>query len=81
MVSIANLLLVLSASTTGVLVAVAGIITFIYAIRRRNYLIFLFSAMWLLYGIFWFIDAAAHYYYSLFLMSIAILPQLVGVPC
>ncbi len=81
MVSIANLLLVLSASTTGVLVAIAGIITFIYAIRRHNYLIFLFSAMWLLYGIFWFIDAAAHYYYSSFLMSIAILPQLIGVPC
>jgi ABC-type multidrug transport system fused ATPase/permease subunit len=37
--------------------------------------------MWLLYAIFWFIDAAAHYYYSLFLMSLAILPQLIGVPC
>lgn len=37
--------------------------------------------MWLLYGVFWFIDAAAHYLYSISLMAIAIVPQLIAVPC
>ena len=76
-----NLILVLSAFTTGILVLIGGTITCIYAIKRSSRLIFLFSAMWLLYAVFWFIDAAAHYFYSTFLMSIAIIPQLIGVPC
>ncbi|MBY8981092.1 MAG: hypothetical protein KGD72_11930 [Candidatus Lokiarchaeota archaeon] len=79
--SIENLLLVLSTSITGTLVAIGGIITFIYAFRRKNLLIFLFSAMWLMYAVFWFIDAAAHYFYSIPLMALAIVPQLIGVPC
>ena len=79
--SIENLLLVLSTSITGTLVAIGGTITFIYAIRRKNRLIFLFSAMWLMYAVFWFIDAAAHYLYSIPLMALAIVPQLIGVPC
>ncbi len=81
MVDFDNFMLVASASITGILVAIGGIITVIYAIRRKNRLIFLFSAMWLLYTVFWFIDAAAHYFYSIPLMSIAIIPQLIGVPC
>lgn len=79
--SIENLLLVLSTSITGTLVAIGGIITFIYAFRRKNRLIFLFSAMWLSYALFWFIDAAAHYFYSIPLMALAIVPQLIGIPC
>ena len=81
MVDFDNFMLVAIASITGILVAIGGIITVIYAIRRKNRLIFLFSAMWLLYAVFWFIDAAAHYFYSIPLMSIAIIPQLIGVPC
>ena len=79
--SIENLLLVLSTLITGTLVAIGGIITFIYAFKNKNRLIFLFSAMWLMYAVFWFIDAAAHYLYSIPLMALAIVPQLIGVPC
>lgn len=81
MASLENLILILSASFAGVFVGVGGIITCIYAIKKKNRLIFLFSAMWLLYALFWFIDAAAHYYYSTILMAFAIVPQLIGVPC
>jgi len=74
-------MLVLSASITGILVAIGGIITIRYSFKRKNRIILLFSAMWLSYAVFWFIDAAAHYYYSTFLMMLAIVPQLLGVPC
>ena len=76
-----NLMLVLSTSITGILFTIGGILTVIYAVRRKNRLIFLFSAMWLLYATFWFLDAAAHYFYSIPLMTLAIVPQLLGVPC
>jgi len=79
--SIENLLLVLSTLITGTLVAIGGTITFIYAFKNKNRLIFLFSAMWLMYAVFWFMDAAAHYLYSIPLMALAIVPQLIGVPC
>jgi len=79
--SIENLLLVLSTLITGTLVAIGGIITFIYAFKNKNRLIFLFSAMWLMYAVFWFMDGAAHYFYSIPLMALAIIPQLIGVPC
>ncbi|NVM44706.1 MAG: hypothetical protein HWN79_07300 [Candidatus Lokiarchaeota archaeon] len=76
-----NFLLVLTTSISGTLLAIGGIITFIYAIRKRSQLILLFSAMWLLYGVFWFMDAAAHYLYSITIMALAIIPQLIAVPC
>ncbi|MHA2391214.1 MAG: hypothetical protein ACXAEX_04535 [Promethearchaeota archaeon] len=76
-----NLMLVFSASITGIIVGVGGIITLIHAIKKHKPLLLLFSTMWLLYTVFWFMDAAAHYYYSMFLMTIAIIPQLIGVPC
>jgi len=76
-----NFLLVSTASITGILVAIGSIITVIYAVKRKNRLIFLFSVMWLLYAVFWFIDAAAHYFYSIPIMTLAIIPQLIGVPC
>ena len=71
----------LTTSITGTLLAIGGIITFIYAIRKKNQLILLFSAMWLLYGVFWFMDSAAHYLYSIPIMALAIIPQLIAVPC
>jgi hypothetical protein len=74
-------MLVLTTSITGTLLAIGGGITVIYAIKRKNQLILLFSAMWLLYAVFWFIDAAAHFYYSIPFMAIAIIPQLIAVPC
>ncbi|MFX0082178.1 MAG: hypothetical protein ACFE94_10545 [Candidatus Hodarchaeota archaeon] len=74
-------MLILSASIAGVFVGVGGLITCFYALKRKNRIIFLFSAMWLLYAVFWFIDAAAHYYYSTLLMAFAIVPQLIAVPC
>ena len=81
MISFENIMLITSASFAGTFVGVGGIITCIYAIKRKNRLIFLFSAMWLLYSLFWFLDAAAHYYYSPFLMALAIVPQLIGGAC
>ncbi|MHA2131934.1 MAG: hypothetical protein ACW99L_18350, partial [Promethearchaeota archaeon] len=81
MVSIQNLILVLSISSAGTFLGVGGIITSIYAIKKKKRLIFLFSAMWLFTAISLFIAAAAHYYYSTFLMAIMITPQLIGVPC
>jgi len=76
-----NFLLVSTTSIMGILMVIGGILNFIYAIRRRNRLIFLFSAMWLLYAVFWFMDAAAHYFYSIPIMKLAIIPHLIGVPC
>lgn len=81
MPSIENIVLIISASFAGTFVGIGGIITLFYAIKRKNQLIFLFSAMWLFYALFWFIDAVAHYYYSTFLMALAIVPQLIAVPC
>jgi hypothetical protein len=81
MINLDNLILVLSAFTTGIFVGMGGIITFIYAFKQKKHLMYLFSAMWLLYAVFWFLDAAAHFFYDTFLMAIAIIPQLIGVPC
>ena len=81
MASIQNIMLVLSISSTGIFLGVGGIITCIYAFKRKNKLIFLFSAMWLFTALFMFTAAAAHYFYSTFLMTIMIIPQLIGVPC
>ena len=81
MASFENIILIISTSFAGTFVGVGGIITFFYAIKKKNKLIFLFSAMWLLYALFWFVDAAAHFYYSTFLMALAIIPQLIGGTC
>lgn len=80
MISFDNLMLVLSASLTGIFVGVGGLITFFYALKKKNNLIFLFSALWLLYSIYWFIDAGAHFFYSKRLMTWAIVPELIAAP-
>ena len=81
MSSLENTILVISVTITATLLLIGGLITFIYAIKRNNRLIFLFSAMWLLSSVSWYIDAAAHYLYSIFLMTLVIIPQLIGYAC
>jgi len=81
MASIANLFLVSSMSFAGALLGIGGILTFIYAIKRKNRLIFLFSAMWIFFSLHLIIAATAHFFYSTSLMTIMIIPQLIGVPC
>ena len=81
MSNIENIILVLSTSIAGTLLLIGGIITFIYAQRKKHRLIFLFSTGWLLQAIFWFLDSAAHYFYSPDLMRIAFIPQSAAIPC
>jgi len=81
MVSFDNLLLVLTTSIAGILNIICFILLFLYAKKRNNRLVYLFSANWLFQALFWILDAASHYYYSTLLMAIAIVPQLIGVPC
>ena len=81
MTSFDNLLLVLTTSIAGILNIICFILLFLYAKKRNNRLVYLFSANWLFQALFWILDAASHYYYSTLLMAIAIVPQLIGVPC
>jgi len=81
MASLDNLLLVLTTSIAGILNIICFILLFLYAKKRNNRLVYLFSANWLFQALFWILDAASHYYYSTLLMAIAIVPQLIGVPC
>jgi hypothetical protein len=73
--------LVLAASTAGVLNLICFLLSFLYAKKRNNRLVYLFSANWLFQALFWILDAMAHFYYSTLLMAIAIVPQMIGVPC
>ena len=81
MTSFDNLLLVFAASTAGILNIICFILSFLYAKKRNNRLVYLFSANWLFQAFFWFLDAASHYFYSPILMVAAIVPQIIGVPC
>lgn len=80
-INLENLILVLSTSVAATLFLIGGIITFMIAIKRKNPLVFLFSASWILQAFFWYLDSAAHLNYSFFLMKIAFIPQSIGVPC
>ena len=80
-INLENLILVLSTSVAATLFLVGGIITFIIAIKRKNLLVYLFSASWILQAFFWYLDSASHLNYSYFLMKIAFIPQSIGVPC
>lgn len=81
MVSFDNVFLVLSALTAGFLNVICFLLLFLYAKKRNNRLVYLFSANWLFQALFWILDAASHLYYSTLLMAIAIVPQTIGVPC
>jgi len=81
MTSFDNLFLVLTTSIAGILNIICFILSFLYAKKRSNRLVYLFSANWLFQAFFWFLDGASHYYYFPLLMAIAIVPQIIGVPC
>ena len=81
MISFDNILLVTSASVAGVLNIIGFLLSFSYAKKSKNRLVYLFSANWLLQSFFWALDAASHFYYSPLLMALAIIPQVIGVPC
>ncbi|MFX1446968.1 MAG: hypothetical protein ACFFCG_02390 [Promethearchaeota archaeon] len=76
-----NLLLVSAGFIAGILNVICFVLSFIYARRRNNRLVYLFSANWLFQSMFWFLDAIAHFFYSPLLMAIAFIPQMIGVPC
>ena len=79
--SLENIILVLSTFVAATLFLVGGIITFKIAIKRKRPLVLLFSVSWLIQALFWYLDSAAHFYYSRFLMRMAFIPQSIGVPC
>lgn len=81
MPSFENLFLVISMSVAATLTGIGGISTFVYAIKRKNNLIFLFSAMWLFYPFFLGIAATAHFFYSITIMKFFMIPSMIGVPC
>ncbi|MHA1991985.1 MAG: hypothetical protein ACW98A_13525 [Candidatus Hodarchaeales archaeon] len=81
MVSFLNIFLVFSITSAGIFLGVGGIATFVYAVKRKNRLIYLFSAMWIFMSFSMFTAATAHFFYSPFLIALAIIPQLIGVPC
>ena len=81
MTSFDNLLLVFAALTAGILNIICFVLSFLYAKKRNNRLVYLFSANWLFQALFWILDSASHYFYSPLLMVIAIVPQIIGVPC
>ena len=79
--SIDNLMLVVFTFIAAILLTIGGVITLIIAIKRKRSLVLLFSASWLIQAIFWYLDSAAHFYYSIPLMRMAFIPQSIGVPC
>ena len=81
MASLDNLFLVFTTSSAGILNVICFLLSFLYAKKRNNRLAYLFSANWLFQAMFWFLDSASHYFYSPLLMAIAIVPQIIGVPC
>ncbi|MHA2393009.1 MAG: hypothetical protein ACXAEX_13780 [Promethearchaeota archaeon] len=76
-----NLFLGISTFTAGTLSLINGILTFVYARRRKNRIIFLFSANWFFQATFWYLDGIAHLTYSPLIMAISFIPQTIGVLC
>ena len=79
--SLDNLVLVTFAFIAAILFTFGGAITLTIALRRKRPLVLLFSVSWIIQAIFWYLDSAAHFYYSPSLMRIAFIPQSIGVPC
>jgi len=79
--NIDNLILVTSTFVAALLFTLGGVITTAIAVKRKRPLVFLFSISWFAQAIFWYLDSAAHFYYSAPLMRIAFIPQSLGVPC
>jgi hypothetical protein len=76
-----NLLLGITTFIAGTLSLGNGILTFLYARKRKNRVIFIFSANWFLQAIFWYLDGIAHLTYSPLIMAIAFIPTTIGVLC
>lgn len=76
-----QILLVISTTTCGILMAIGGIMTLIYAKQKSYKIMYLFSANWLLQSICWFLIAYAHGTYSTLSMSIAFIFNGLGVLC
>jgi len=74
-----NLLLGITTFTAGTLSLINGILTFVYARRRKNRVIFLFSVNWFLQAIFWYLDGTAHLTYTPLIMAISFIPHTIGV--
>ncbi|MHA2007787.1 MAG: hypothetical protein ACXABO_09780 [Promethearchaeota archaeon] len=81
MISGENLLLGITTFIAGTLSLINGILTFLYARRRKNRVIFLFSTNWVLQAIFWYLDGVAHLTYTPLVMAIAFIPHTIGVLC
>lgn len=79
MMSGENLLLGITTFTAGTLSLINGILTFVYAKRRKNRVIFLFSTNWFLQAIFWYLDGTAHLTYTPLIMAISFIPHTIGV--
>ena len=81
MISGENLLLGITTFLAGTLSLFNGILTLFYARRRKNQVIFLFSANWFLQAIFWYLDGTAHLTYTPFIMAVSFIPHAIGVLC
>ncbi len=81
MVSGENLLLGITTFLSGTLSLINGILTLLYARRRKNRVIFIFSANWFLQAIFWYLVGTAHLTYTPLIMAIAFIPHIIGVLC
>jgi hypothetical protein len=81
MVSPENLLLIVSTSIAGSFTLIGGIITLLYAKKRKNRIIYLFSANWFFQAAQWYLIGMAHFTYSTILMAMAYIPQCIGVLC
>lgn len=81
MTSFDNLLLVLSTSIAGILNFICFILSFLYAKKRNNRLVYFFAVNWLFLAICWILDGASHFFYSTLLMSMAMVSIAIAVPC
>ena len=76
-----NLLLGITTFIAGTLSLFNGILTFLYARKRKNHVVLLFSTNWILQAIFWFLDGTAHLTYTPLIMAISFIPHTIGVLC
>ncbi|MFW9952160.1 MAG: hypothetical protein ACFFKA_18720 [Candidatus Thorarchaeota archaeon] len=74
-------LLIISTTSGGVLNFIGFLISFNYARKRNNRLLYLFSANWFFQAVVLFLDALAHFNYSPLMMGIAMIPYCIGIPC
>jgi hypothetical protein len=80
MIYIENLMLVLSTSMAATFILIGGILAVIKIRKKKDRHLFLYSISWLFQSIFWYLVSSAHLTYSTTLMSVAFIPQSIGVP-